>query len=167
MHCWLLIAGFYCMTHSVRSVSLYGFIAISIRAMVLSIFGIALPLFALNNLNSIYWTREVNKAPFENGVLAPNIVLPGPMKLPVEYALGQRLIHSGHKGDKKALESFTIWAGRETQRRPRRGLLELLIQAQTIAGDEGADATAAQLDYYFPTSTGVYENNIDRPDSSD
>ena len=142
------------MTNSVRSVSVHGTIAISIRGLVLSIFGIALPLFALNNLNSIYWTREINKAPFENGVLAPNIVLPGPMKLPIEYALARGLFIAGAQGDKKALESFTIWATRETQRRPRQGLLNLLIQAQTIAGDtEGADATAAQLDYYFPTST--------------
>jgi len=168
MHCWLLIAGFYCMTHPVRSASLYGFIATPLRALVLSVFGIALPLFALNNLNSIYWTREIMKAPFENGVLAPNIVLPGPMKLPVEHALAQGLFTAGVKGDKKALESFTIWASRETQSRPRQGLLNLLIEAQTIAGDtEGANTTAAQLDYYFPTSTGVSENNIDRPDSND
>ena len=97
VHAWLLIAGVYCMTNSVRSVSVHGTIAISIRGLVLSIFGIALPLFALNNLNSIYWTREINKAPFENGVLAPNIVLPGPMKLPIEYALAKGLFIAGKR----------------------------------------------------------------------
>ena len=88
------------MTNPVRSVSVWNH-CITHRALVLSVFGIALPLFALNNLNSIYWTREINKAPFENGVLAPNIVLPGPMKLPVEHALAKGLFTAGTKATRK------------------------------------------------------------------
>lgn len=149
-HAWLLIVGTYCIAPAGRRISIPTHLAAPARAFVFSLFGIAIPLLAVNNLNSIYWTREINKAPFENAVYAPNIVLPGPLKVQVEYALAQGLFAAGRQGDRKALETFIGWAEQETHRLPRSGLIKVLMQAKVIAGDmEGADAERKKLEFYF------------------
>ena len=151
VHAWLLIVGAYCMTSKVRSVSLSPGLAGPARAVVVSILWLAIPVFALNNLNTIYWTREINKAPFENAALATKILLPGPLRAQTEYTLALGLFVAGYRGNSDALQTFSRWAEEEIQQLPRKGLIEMLIRAKVIAEDEeGANSARELLEFYFP-----------------
>ena len=152
MHSWLLVAGAYCATGPYKTWVIPDAFRRPSRILVVSFFGLGIPIFAMNNLNTIYWTREMQKAPVDNAMNAQNIIFPGPLSLQVAYAIGHGLFVAGMQGNTQALDSFIQWAKQETVRLPRISLLESLERAQISAGDaQGLAETQKRLAYYFPT----------------
>ena len=154
MHSWLLVAGAYCASGPGKTWSIPDAWRRPARILVVSVLGLGIPIFALNNLNTIYWTREMQKAPVDNAMKARNIIFPGPLSVQVDYAIGHGLFVAGMQGNNHALDSFIQWAQQETQQLPRIGLLKLLERAQTSANDQqGLAETKQRLAYYFPTQS--------------
>jgi O-antigen polymerase len=152
IHAWLLLAGIYCTSQDRRRFELPYRTRSLIRSTAVTLFALIIPLYCLNNLNTVFWLREIQKSPIEHAGLAAKIIYPGPLRDKVEYTLANSLYVSGMLyGQESSLDSFITWAQAEIARLPRAGLYEQLARAQAARGDkEAAITTLDQLNFLFP-----------------
>jgi len=163
IHAWLILVAIYCTYQDRRRFELpYRTLAL-IRSTAIALFALIIPLYCLNNLNTLFWLREIQKSPIENAGLAAQIVYPGPLRDKVEYTLANSLYLSGMlHGQESALGSFITLAQAEVARLPRAGLYEQLARAQTAMGEkEAAARTLDELAFLFPDAIRHQDVSLD------
>ena len=158
IHGWLLVVGVYLGRSDRITLKIPAKTIGPYLTAIILLCGFIVPIYCVNNLNSIYWLREIQNNPVANAKLAPKILYPGPLEDKIENTLANSLYLTGLQYQfEPALDAYISWASREQKETPRAGLFEQLIRAQTARGDDvGAERTAKKYAFYFPQRASLF-----------